>query len=139
MVRTLSLVFASCVASVALAAPVPKAVKNANKDKTDILGDWEEPPDKGRVWWFKEDGTAGGGEVKDPKRRGLYRLDPSTSPKSLDWSDDEGKTWQLGIYSIENDVLTVNIGVNEKDARPVSFDVTPRSHKITATRKKTDK
>jgi uncharacterized protein (TIGR03067 family) len=138
MSRTLSLLVVSSAVTFAFAAPVPKGLKNQNRDKVEIVGEWLEPADKARIWWFKEDGTAGGGDLKDPKRKGQYRLDPSTDPKSLDWSDD-GQTWQLGVYSIENDVLTVNIGQSARDLRPVSLDATPKSHRITATRKKDDR
>jgi uncharacterized protein (TIGR03067 family) len=138
MIRLASIFFTSIVATLVVAAPVPKAVKNQERDKVEILGEWLEPADKGRIWWFKEDGTAGGGDIPKPTRKGLYRIDATTDPKSLDWSDDGGRTWQLGVYRIENDVLTVNIGANASDIRPVSFDETPRSHKISATRKKAE-
>lgn len=137
MIRTVSLLVASASVGGVFAAPVPKVLKQ-DRDKVELVGEWLEPAENARVWWFKGDGTAGGGDLKNPNRRGLYRTDPSTSPKSLDWSDDDGKTWQLGVYDVENGVLTVNIGVVATDARPVSFDATPRSHKITATRKKGD-
>lgn len=136
MTRSAWIALASLTAAVLVAAPVPKGVKNKNRDKEELIGEWLEPADKARTWWFKEDGTAGGGDLKNPSRRGLYRIDPTASPKTLDWSDDEGQTWQLGVYNIENGTLTVNIAAGSKDARPVSFDETPRSHKITATRKK---
>jgi uncharacterized protein (TIGR03067 family) len=136
MTRSTWITIASLMAAVLVAAPVPKGVKNQNRAKEDLIGEWLEPPEKARIWWFKEDGTAGGGDLKNPSRRGLYRLDPTASPKTLDWSDDEGQTWQLGVYSIENGALTVNIAAGSKDARPTSFDESPRSHKITATRKK---
>jgi uncharacterized protein (TIGR03067 family) len=142
MTRFLSAVVVLGVALVVMpltAAPVPKSVKNQNREKADILGDWLEPPEKARIWWFKEDGTAGGGDLKSPTRRGQYRLDPTTDPKQLDWSDDGGATWQLGVYHIVNDTLTVNIAANTRDARPVSMDETPKSNKIVATRKPAEK
>lgn len=126
------------VSAAVVAAPIPKQLKKQMRDREEILGEWLEPSEHARIWWFKADGTAGGGDLKNPNRNGLYRIDPSTSPKSLDWSDDGGRTWQLGVYSIERDVLEVNIGVNATDLRPVSLDATPRSHKITATRKKAE-
>jgi uncharacterized protein (TIGR03067 family) len=136
MTRPAWIALASLTASVAVAAPVPKSAKNQNRDKAELVGEWLEPADKARVWWFKEDGTAGGGDLKNPSRRGVYRIDPTASPKTLDWSDDEGQTWQLGVFGIENGVLTVNIAAGSKDPRPTSFDETAKSHKITATRKK---
>lgn len=139
MVRPLVVVLAVVSAAPLVAAPIPKGIKNKDQVKADLLGDWLEPPEKARIWWFKEDGTAGGGDLKNPSRRGLYRIDPTADPKQLDWSDDGGATWQLGVFSIENDTLTVNIGVNASDVRPSSFQESPRSNKITASRKKADK
>lgn len=136
MTRAIWITCITLAAAGGVAAPVPKGVKNQNRDKEELVGEWLEPADKARVWWFKKDGTAGGGDLKNPSRRGLYRIDPTASPKTLDWSDDEGRTWQLGVFNIENGVLTVNIAAGSKDPRPVSFDETGRSHKITATRKK---
>ncbi len=135
MTRSAWITLASLTAVGVVAAPVPKGVKK-NRDTEELVGEWLEPEQKARIWWFKEDGTAGGGDLKNPSRRGLYRIDPTASPKTLDWSDDEGQTWQLGVFSIENGTLTVNIAAGSKDPRPTAFDETPRSHKITATRKK---
>ena len=139
MHRIASLLIVAAVSVGALAAPIPKALKNKFPDKEAIVGDWLEPPEKARVWWFKPDGTAGGGDLKSPTRRGLYRIDPTTEPKSLDWSDDNGATWQLGIYALEKDQLTVNMASKTSDPRPTSMDETGQTHKISASRKKADK
>ena len=139
MARTAALLLVAGSALVVWAAPVPKGVKNKNKELAELLGEWLEPPEKARIWWFKEDGTAGGGDLKDPSRKGLFRIDPTTEPKSLDWSDDGGNTWRLGVYSIDNGVLTVNMADSGLAVRPVSLDDSPKSSRITATRKKDDK
>jgi uncharacterized protein (TIGR03067 family) len=133
MSRHLGMILLASCAAVVVAAPVPKQLKK--DDQTSIVGEWVEPADKKRSWWFKEDGTAGGGDTPT-QRKGTYKLDPTTTPKSIDWSDDGGKTWQLGVYGLEDGVLTVNIGREAKDPRPTSFDENARTYKITATRKK---
>jgi uncharacterized protein (TIGR03067 family) len=124
---------AVCDAAV-LAAPVPKQLKKG--DHAAILGEWYEPADKKRMWYFHEDGTAGGGDLPDPDRKGLYRIDPAADPKTLDWSADNGKTWTLGLYSLDGDTLTVNIAKGAGTPRPDSLVETDKTHKITATRKK---
>jgi uncharacterized protein (TIGR03067 family) len=134
MSRHIGIVVVALIAAVVVAAPVPKQLKKG--DHGAILGEWYEPADKARMWYFNEDGTAGGGDLPEPKRKGQYKIDPNTTPKSLDWSDDGGKTWQLGVYSIEDGVLTVNIGRESKDPRPTSLDENARTYKITAARKK---
>jgi uncharacterized protein (TIGR03067 family) len=121
--------------TVALAAPIPKALVKSAKEKSQLVGEWAEPTEKNRVWWFKDDGSAGGGEIGKTPRKGLYRFDASATPMTLDWSDDEGQTWQLGIFSIEGGTLKVAIGNNAKDVRPVNYDDHPRSYVISATRK----
>jgi uncharacterized protein (TIGR03067 family) len=121
-------------ATAVMAAPVPKGLKST--DRAAILGDWLEPPEKGRMWWFKEDGTAGGGDLSKPDRQGRYRIDPSADPKTLDWSTDDGKTWTLGIYSLDGDSLTVNIAKDAKNPRPNSLVDSDNTHRIVATRKK---
>jgi len=133
MIRPVEMTLLALCATVVMAAPVPKQLKK--DEQAAIVGDWVEPAEKKRSWWFKEDGTAGGGD-NPTQRKGTYKIDPTTTPKSIDWSDDGGKTWQLGVYSIEDGVLTVNIGREAKDARPTSFDENARTYKITATRKK---
>ena len=118
-----------------MAAPIPKSVLKSAKEKSLLVGEWNEPKEKNRTWWFKDDGTAGGGDIGKPPRKGLYRFDASVTPMTLDWSDDDGKTWQLGIYSLENNTLKVAIGNNAKDVRPENYEEHPRSYVISATRK----
>jgi uncharacterized protein (TIGR03067 family) len=123
------------VTPVVLGAPIPKSIVKAANDKKQLVGDWLEPEDKKRSWWFKDDGTAGGGDIGKPPRKGLYRFDSTATPMTLDWSDDDGKTWVLGIYSLDGNTLKVAIGNNAKDARPENYETHPRSYVITATRK----
>ncbi len=122
-----------CAAAV-VAAPVPKQLKK--DERAALIGEWEEPPEKKRMWWFKEDGTAGGGDLPEASRRGIFRIDASTTPKQLDWSTDNGKTWQLGLFTIENDVLKVNMGKDTKAPRPANMEEVAETYSITATRKK---
>lgn len=126
-------VLIACAATL-VAAPVPKQLKK--DERAALIGEWEEPPEKKRMWWFKEDGTAGGGDLPEASRRGIFRIDASTTPKQLDWSTDGGKTWQLGLYSIENDTLKVNMGKDAKSPRPANMEEVAETYSITATRKK---
>lgn len=121
-------------ATTLVAAPVPKTLKK--DERAALVGEWEEPPEKKRIWWFKEDGTAGGGDLPEASRRGIFRIDASTDPKQLDWSTDGGKTWQLGLYSVEKDTLKVNMAKDAKAPRPANLDETPETYWLTATRKK---
>ncbi|MCU0702907.1 MAG: hypothetical protein MUF18_02835 [Fimbriiglobus sp.] len=132
MCRHLFALVALVVASFGVAAPVPKALKH--DDRSALIGEWEEPQKK-RAWWFKQDGTAGGGERPD-ERTGRFRIDPTTHPKQLDWSSDGGKTWQLGVYTLQGDVLTVNMAKDTKAARPESTVEQEQTHFLSATRKK---
>jgi uncharacterized protein (TIGR03067 family) len=116
------------------AAPIPKGLINQQADQKQLVGEWHEPPEKARVWWFKEDGTAGGGAAKKQNRKGIYRIDRTTDPKSLDWSDDNGETWLPGVYSLEGDKLTVNIAIKLTDPRPTSIVETEHSNSIVATK-----
>lgn len=134
MSRHLGMILVALTAAVVVAAPVPKQLKK--DERAALVGEWEEPADKKRAWWFKEDGTAGGGDLPEASRRGIYRVDASTDPKRLDWSTDNGKTWQLGVFSIENDTLKVNIAKDAKAPRPESLVESGETYSITATRKK---
>ena len=134
MSRHVGMMLVALTATLVVAAPVPKQLKK--DERAALIGDWEEPADKARIWWFKEDGSAGGGDVSNPNRRGIFRIDASTDPKQLDWSTDNGKTWQLGLYSIENDTLKVNISRDAKAPRPETLVETSETYSITATRKK---
>jgi uncharacterized protein (TIGR03067 family) len=130
-----SLLFMILASTTVLAAPIPKSIVKSAKEKSQLVGEWAEPADKKREWWFKDDGTAGGGDLGKTPRKGLYRFDAGATPMTLDWSDDDGKTWQLGICTIEGGTLKVAIGNNAKDVRPANYDEHPRSYVITATRK----
>lgn len=134
MSRHIGMLLVVLSAAVVVAAPVPKQLKK--DERAALVGDWEEPADKKRAWWFKDDGTAGGGDLPNPSRRGTYRIDASTNPKQLDWSTDNGKTWQLGVYSIENNTLKVNIAKDANAPRPDSLVESSETYSITATRKK---
>lgn len=134
MKTRLLLLMAASLAAGAFAAPIPKTMKKSG-DEIQIVGEWLEPPEKARIWWFKADGTAGGGDLKEPKRKGLYKLDSTASPKTIDWSDDGGETWELGVYSLEGDELKVNIARDSNKPRPTSLEETPQSYFVKAKRK----
>ena len=134
MSRHIGIALVALSAAVVVAAPVPKQLKKG--DQSALVGEWEEPPERARAWWFKADGMAGGGDLSDQSRRGIFRIDGTTTPKSLDWSTDNGKTWQLGVYSLEKDTLKVNIAKDAKTPRPDSLTETGETYSITATRKK---
>mgnify|MGYP007071110456 CR=1 FL=1 len=100
-----------------VAAPVPKSVKKKD-DATDIVGLWASTRGGTTGWWFGEDGKAGTGNPVQVGCAAIYKVDATQTPRHLDWSQDNGKTWYLAIYEIENDVLRINFGSNNTGKRP---------------------
>jgi len=109
------------VPSLALAAPVPKSlVKKA--DPTSLVGAWVTRPGVGiQAWVFRDDGTAGVGAPDNPTLQAIYKVDATQSPKHLDWSQDGGKTWNLGVYEVDGDVLNINFASNGGGHRPTTL------------------
>ncbi len=104
-------------APVLVAAPVPKSVKKKD-DSAEIVGLWASTRGGTTGWWFGEDGKAGTGNPVQVGCKAIYKVDATQSPKHLDWSQDEGKSWYLAIYEIENDVLRINFGGGGSGKRP---------------------
>ncbi len=120
MNRVLWSLVALVVVPVLVAAPVPKSVKKKD-DATDIVGLWASTRGGNTGWWFAEDGKAGTGNPVQVGCKAIYKVDATQSPRHLDWSQDEGKTWYLAIYEIENDVLRINFGTNNTGKRPTAI------------------
>ncbi len=120
MVRACGLLAALALLAAPLAAaPIPKSLKKEAAAKAnDIVGLWASTPGGNTGWWFGEDGKAGTGNPREVGCKAIYRVDPTQTPKHMDWSQDEGKTWYLAIYEIENDVLKINFGSNNTGKRP---------------------
>jgi uncharacterized protein (TIGR03067 family) len=105
----------------ALSAPVPKALKRTTDD-TQIVGEWETSPEATSVWIFRADGTAGVGDPANPACKALYKIDPTQSPKHLDWSQDEGQSWYFGVYELDGDELRISFGRATGGPRPPNVD-----------------
>lgn len=92
---------------VAVAAPVPKAVKK-NQDAALIVGRWK-PADGTENWYeFKDDGTMkvwgfGGEKQAVPYR---WTLDPTASPKRMTWykANATTPTWEC-VYELDDNAL----------------------------------
>jgi uncharacterized protein (TIGR03067 family) len=96
-------------ATLAPAAPVPKALKRAD-DRQLILGRWM--PVEGQTQWyqFNPDGTLSTwyarGEAPEPQYR--FTLDPTVSPKRITWiGAKSGKVEWEGLYELDGDTLKV--------------------------------
>jgi uncharacterized protein (TIGR03067 family) len=129
MRHAVALLFA---ATVAVAAPVPKALKAKRPDAECILGTWEtvspevDPQATGTATWAFE----GGGDLKmfswagKPTGRGseyAIRLHPEESPKRIDIGSLKG------IYALDGDDLRVAYNMNTID-RPTDFTPQPGVH-----------
>ena len=112
-----ALIAISLAVSFAFAAPVPKALKK-NNDAVSILGVWDDKNPGGQIWFFNSDGTGGAGEPTKSSCPAIYKIDPTQSPKQLDWSQDGGKTWNLSVYELDGDALKINFGVGGTGIRP---------------------
>jgi uncharacterized protein (TIGR03067 family) len=120
-------------APLALAAPVPKALKRA--DAAAIVGEWEVtaatyggddyPSAVGTKWTLKDDGTA----VRDRPNQGLatakFEIDPKADPKAFDWHTGEGFTF-LGVYELDGDTFKVCLRADA--ARPTKLTDTRGSY-----------
>lgn len=111
------------VAPAALAAPVPKELKQ--NDLARIAGTWaltgscsaagqNGPPD-GSSWSFTADGKAtihrGNNQ---PSADGIkYVLDQTTSPKSFDWICPWGEWY--GVYELKDDTFTIYLKSHAKN------------------------
>lgn len=134
---TCRLALAALVAAalVAPAAPVPKAIKQKPVDGADIVGLWVTQPNDTSGWVFRDDGTAGVGDPANPSCKAIYKVDGTQTPKHLDWSQDGGKSWYLGIYEVEGDVLKINFGGGGSGVRPTVLGPNVGFQWVTGTRK----
>jgi uncharacterized protein (TIGR03067 family) len=123
-------------ASPAGAAPVPKSVKRKPVDGADIVGLWVSRPGDNHGWLFRDDGTAGVGDPANPSCKAIYKVDPTQTPKHLDWSQDGGKSWYLGIYEVDGDVLKINFGGGGSGVRPTALGPNTGFQWVTGTRQK---
>jgi uncharacterized protein (TIGR03067 family) len=71
--------------------------------------------------------------------RGTFRLDPTKSPKAIDFMPTEGlfrgKTLR-GIYSLDGDVLRICESTPSKGERPTEFKTAPGSGTVLFTYKR---
>lgn len=115
-----------------------RSKSNSDNDEKEIIGTWQ-------VTYVEDGGRVAPLETPDGQKldaqivfnaesmkmvmdgrtnEGAFSLDPSTSPKSIDLTEN-GQT-KLGIYDLQGD--TLRICISEKtDARPTAFDSQPDS------------
>ena len=135
MTDRLTLAALALLAGTTAAAPVPKAIKRKPADGAEIVGLWVTRPADTTGWVFRGDGTAGVGDPVNPSCKAIYKLDPAQTPKHLDWSQDGGKTWYLGIYEVDGDVLKINFGGGGSGIRPTVLGPNTGFQWVTGTRK----
>ena len=121
MNRVMCALAALLVASLLVAAPVPKALKKA-RDEDRIIGVWVEADTPSSLWFFNADGTCGVGEPTAPALNAVYRMDSTQTPPHLDWSQNDGKTWYLDVYELDGDTLKMSSGPGGSGVRPPTVD-----------------
>ena len=116
------------VGSLAVSAPVPKAVKKADDAKL-ILGDWKGGTLNGAgvssgeyTFRFTDDGICGIGHGKQtPSGDCAYTLDPSATPlKEMKWLNGAVKTEWRCVYELDGDTLRVGF-VHQNKATPTTM------------------
>lgn len=120
-----------CFAAVAVAAPVPKAVKPKRADAEVFVGTWDTVvseqdgrPMTKAVWTFDADLTmwskSGGRQGKGDKWG--IKIDPEKSPKEIEIGH------YPGIYEFDGDDIRIIFGYAK--ARPAGFEPQPNMHYV---------
>ena len=94
------------VASVTVAAPVPKEIKQQATDQTHILGRWQRLGGT-EIWEFFADGTAKLHHLGSNEKPIIFEMDPKATPKAFHWKPSWG-TWR-GVYEVTADELRIAI------------------------------
>jgi hypothetical protein len=90
-----------------IAAPIPKALKV--KSKGSIVGTWCVTDSQTETWIFRSDGTAGyGNSATKFDGNAVFTFDESVTPHEINWSQDNSKSWNLGVYQFEDGLLKMN-------------------------------
>ncbi len=119
-----------------LAAPVPKGMKKPPAVDDEVFGFWANSPGGTSGWLFNSDGTGGCGDRNNPSCQAVIRVDATQTPKHLDWSQDGGKSWYLGVYEIDGDTLKLNFGGGSTGVRPTAIGPNTGAQWVTGTRMK---
>jgi len=132
-----------CLLLAGVAAPQDKREASAGQDAKDLQGEWQGIDfqttgitirnAKNRRWIFQDDERIEfnfGRDWRSQESKVRFRLDPSQSPKQIDfvihWRDPDWKDLTLlGIYALDRDRLT--ICTNNKRKRPTEFKSTPEN------------
>jgi uncharacterized protein (TIGR03067 family) len=115
LVNRIALVFAlcGCVGSVAVAAPVPKALKKPATDP--LIGEWREMTADsngqstgqatGYIWRFEAEGIASVHWPDGTVVTAEYRLDRTLSPHRYDWNLPRHNARFVGVFEVDGDTL----------------------------------
>ncbi len=136
--------------ALAVAAPVPKALKKATDDRL-ILGRWAlvsvdtgngpEPPAEAvrkHEFEFREDGTYDFRDNGVVHGTSTYSIDASSNPKTLDrgWAES-AKSKSFELYELDGDTLTTSSTNGWNEPRPEGFKaVRNKAHVYVYTRVK---
>jgi uncharacterized protein (TIGR03067 family) len=120
-----------CLAAVAVAAPVPKAVKPKRADAEVFVGTWETAvnemngnPSAKAIWTFDPDLTMWSKQPGDQGQGSKWaiKLDPEKSPKEIDIGH------LPGIYEFDGDDIRVIFSYGK--ARPTGYEAQPQGHYV---------
>jgi hypothetical protein len=88
-------------------APIPKSLKT--KPVAVIIGTWRVTDSTTETWIFRQDGTAGYGNSSSKfDGQAVFTFDESVTPHEINWSQDNSKSWNLGVYQFEDGLLKMN-------------------------------
>jgi uncharacterized protein (TIGR03067 family) len=139
-------------ASTAVTAPVPKEGKKKQSDAEAIVGTWlsryekdddpaTEPPKVRRVYVFEAEGKLRCGYTVGGGTPGTYKLDPTTSPGTLDieYAGGKEKDYRAAIYELKGDTLKLCIPEKSGSPRPTEFKTTDSNTLLTFKRQPAEK
>jgi uncharacterized protein (TIGR03067 family) len=117
--------------SLLVGAPVPKALKQPNRDQTAILGTWRmvshsmdgKPSDASTVCYrFEPDGKLFCVHTDTGHESPMgYALDPTGDPKRMEWRSDANGPVYPSIYKLDGDTLLWTAPTQPGGPRPTEF------------------
>ncbi len=97
-----------------VAAPIPKSLKR--QPAGNILGIWRVTDSLTETWIFRDDGSAGYGHSATKfDGPAVFTFDESVTPHEINWSQDNKKSWNFGVYAFEGGLLKMNFSAPGRD------------------------